>query len=156
MNSFLVLSLLVLVPFCFASSKEGYGYKTIKCYQCAYSPPRTEYKQEKYKTYETDHYGKQQVVYKTRYVPVSRRGGWEPCKGPFSDYDALSRGIDVWDCHDNCYTRLDDNGNIFRGCYKDEYGVDPKKLGCNRQAGSTYCFCEGDKCNNKAVPYPGH
>ena len=39
--------------------------------------------------------------------------------------------------------------DIFRGCYKDEWGVDPNKLGCHWQAGSLYCFCKGDKCNNQ-------
>lgn len=40
--------------------------------------------------------------------------------------------------------------DIFRGCYKGEYGVNPYKIGCHKQGGhgSIYCFCEGDKCNN--------
>ena len=41
------------------------------------------------------------------------------------------------------------SSDIFRGCYKDEWGVDPNKLGCHVQAGELYCFCKGDKCNNK-------
>ena len=39
--------------------------------------------------------------------------------------------------------------DVFRGCYKEEFGVDPNLYGCHEQAGSTYCFCKGDKCNNK-------
>ena len=42
--------------------------------------------------------------------------------------------------------------DVLRGCYKGEFGVDPKKYGCNVQAGQLYCFCKGNKCNNKAVP----
>ncbi len=42
--------------------------------------------------------------------------------------------------------------DVLRGCYKGEFGVNPNKYGCNVQAGQLYCFCKGDKCNNKAVP----
>ena len=43
--------------------------------------------------------------------------------------------------------------DIFRGCYKGEYAVNPHKIGCHYQAGAVYCFCEGDKCNNGAAPH---
>ena len=42
--------------------------------------------------------------------------------------------------------------DIFRGCYKGEYGVDPSLFGCHRQADSMYCFCEGDRCNHDQAP----
>jgi len=42
--------------------------------------------------------------------------------------------------------------DIFRGCYKGEYGVDPSLFGCHRQADSMYCFCEGDRCNHQQAP----
>jgi len=145
-----------------AALADGYGYKkkTIKCYQCAYSPGKTIYKEEKFpvevESYDAYHKKTVRTIYKTRRVAVQKPGGWGACKGPFSHYEAKDEGIDVWECHDNCYTRTDDYGNIFRGCYKDEWGVNPNKLGCHKQAGSTYCFCKGDKCNNQAAPaaYP--
>jgi hypothetical protein len=43
-------------------------------------------------------------------VPYTVYGGWDKCIGPFSHYEAKSFGIDVWDCHSNCYTRRDPNG----------------------------------------------
>ena len=39
--------------------------------------------------------------------------------------------------------------DVFRGCYKGEYGVNPHQLNCTKQADSIYCFCEGDQCNNE-------
>ncbi len=42
--------------------------------------------------------------------------------------------------------------DVLRGCYKGEFGVDPNQYGCHVQAGQLYCFCKGDKCNDKAVP----
>lgn len=49
--------------------------------------------------------------------------------------------------------------DVFRGCYKGEYGVDQNKFGCHHQGGyggSLYCFCYGELCNNGPVPYGGH
>lgn len=100
-----------------------------------------------------DHYGGYKTIYKTKEVKERLHGGWDKCLGPFDYYKANAFGIDVWDCYDNCYTRVDKKGNVFRGCYKGEYGVNPDLLGCHIQAGDLYCFCKGDKCNNEAAPY---
>ncbi len=40
-------------------------------------------------------------------------GGWNRCKGPFTEGQALSYGIDTADCEHNCYTRLDQNGSEY-------------------------------------------
>jgi hypothetical protein len=85
-------------------------------------------------------------------VPYTVYGGWDKCIGPFTHYEARAWGVDEWDCHSNCYTRRDPNGDVFRGCYKGEYNVDPHLTGCHKQAGSVWCFCEGDKCNNGPSP----
>ena len=101
-------------------------------------------------------YGQQKGGYvKKTYVPVpyTVNGGWDKCMGPFSAQEAEMFGLDVWDCSSNCYVRKDPNGDIFRGCYKGEFGVNPYKAGCHYQGGSIYCFCEGDKCNNGAAPH---
>ena len=37
-------------------------------------------------------------------------GGWDKCMGPFDSYKAKEYGVDVWDCHSNCYTRKDKSG----------------------------------------------
>lgn len=125
---------------------EKHEYKkTVKCYQCAYSPPRII--EEQVKVPVQDKHGK--IYYKTKYVQKETPGGWDKCKGPFDDAQATKFGIDVWDCDSNCFTRTDKSGNVFRGCYRGEFGVDPEKLGCHEQAGSLYCFCKGDRCNYK-------
>ena len=49
----------------------------------------------------------------TRQVPVSKSGGWDKCLGPFDHYKAKKEGIDVWGCHDNCYTRVDGYGSTY-------------------------------------------
>ncbi|KAK2163306.1 hypothetical protein LSH36_82g06015 [Paralvinella palmiformis] len=161
--------------------QHSYGYykKPAKyCYQCAYSPPKTYY--DKKVVVEKVHYGhhkggyqsgsygydnnKQHTGYgheggytKKTYIPVARtvNGGWDKCLGSFDHYQAKDFGVDVWECNSNCYIRKDPNGDIFRGCYKGEYGVDPYRTGCSYQAGSLWCFCEGDKCNNQDIGY-GH
>ena len=43
-------------------------------------------------------------------VPVTVKGGWDKCKGPFTDYEAHAWGIDEWDCDGKCYVRRDKNG----------------------------------------------
>ena len=48
----------------------------------------------------------------TRHVPVQKPGGWDKCLGPFSHEQAKDYGVDVWECHDNCYTRVDSNGSM--------------------------------------------
>lgn len=77
------------------------------------------------------------------------QGGWQKCLNAFGPAEAELHGIDVWDCHDNCYTRIENGGeNLYRGCYKGEFGVDPHLTGCHEQAGALWCFCEGQLCNN--------
>ncbi len=46
-------------------------------------------------------------------VAVRKAGGWDKCLGPFNDYQAKAYGIDVWECHDNCFTRIDAYGSKF-------------------------------------------
>lgn len=119
------------------------------CYQCAYSPPRS-YSAGKSKSGVTS-----KKSAKSRSAADGGRmshGGWDKCLGPFSDAEAKEYGVDVWKCRSYCYTRRDPNGDIFRGCYKGEYGVDPSLFGCHRQADSMYCFCEGDRCNHDQAP----
>ena len=87
-------------------------------------------------------------VFDEKTIKRHLQGGWDKCKGAFDAWQAKKFGIDEWECHDNCYIRTDSNGNISRGCYKGEYEVDPNKIGCHYQGGSTYCFCEGNLCNN--------
>merc|ERR1712178_471378 len=125
--------------------------KSVKCYQCAYSPPRTV--EEEVKVPVQDTYGN--IYYKTKIVKTQKVGGWDKCQGPFDNNLAIKFGIDVWECDANCYTRTDEYSNVYRGCWKGEFGVDPNKIGCHIQAGSLYCFCYGDKCNNQAaVDFP--
>jgi hypothetical protein len=87
-------------------------------------------------------------VYDHQTVQKKSQGGWDKCMGPFDGKQAREWGIDEWDCEDNCYVRVDGNGNVSRGCYKGEFGVNPNALGCSQQAGATYCFCQGELCNN--------
>ena len=84
-----------------------------KCYQCAYSPGKTILETVAYKEKETDHYGNEYYVPKTRQVEKETHGGWVPCKGPFSEYEAKHYGIDTWECYDNCYTRIDKNDSEY-------------------------------------------
>ena len=56
-----------------------------------------------------DSYGK--IVYKSKMVKKEQPGGWDKCKGPFDDGQAMKYGIDMWDCESNCYTRTDKNGS---------------------------------------------
>lgn len=109
-----------------------------KCYQCAYSPPKTYYDKkvvvEKVK-YENEYgykgnndgynghndgyhgnneghhggYEKKSVVP----VPYTVHGGWDKCLGPFDHHQAKEFGVDVWDCHSNCYVRKDKNGSML-------------------------------------------
>lgn len=109
------------------------------CYQCAYSPPKTYYdKKVVLEKYQYGGYDQQQSGYdnnggygdnngygsgqsyqggyaKKSYVPVPRtiNGGWDKCLGPFDHYTAKDQGIDVWDCHSNCYIRKDPNGGTL-------------------------------------------
>ena len=123
----------------------GHPKKTRKCYQCAWSPPSARYN--------AFHNGN---GYSNRLNPNSQGidGGWDKCKREIDPYMADLYGINKWDCEDNCYTRTDKNGNFFRGCYNGEFGVDPNLFRCHDQAGSRYCFCEGDLCNGKAISQP--
>nr|AHA44498.1 CM3 protein [Pectinaria gouldii] len=147
MKSLIVLC--ALFGMSLATVTRGHGEKY--CYQCAYSPPRTYTDKEvviEKKRYDGDDgYG---YYEEKTYVPVQKQanGGWDKCKDDFTAEDADNYGIDVWDCHSNCYVRTEADGDIFRGCYKDEFGVDPNRLGCHYQAGAEWCFCKGSNCNN--------
>ncbi len=37
-------------------------------------------------------------------------------QGPFDYNQAKEYGIDVWECHDNCYTRVDRHGSKYTIC----------------------------------------
>lgn len=119
------------------------------CYQCAYSPPRT---QSASNSRTASVNSKKRAKSKSASAARMSHGGWDKCLGPFSTKEASKYGVDVWKCRSNCYTRRDPNGDIFRGCYKGEYGVDPSLFGCHRQADSMYCFCDGDRCNHEQAP----
>ena len=79
----------------------------VKCYQCAYSPPRM--LEQHVKVPVKDSFGK--IVYKTRLVKKKQLGGWDKCEGPFNDKQAMAFGVDVWECDSSCYTRTDSNGS---------------------------------------------
>jgi len=91
-------------------------------------------------------------IFDVRQVTKKRAGGWDKCLGPFSEQQALEWGVDQWECNSKCYIKTDANGNALRGCYKDEFGVDPSKPGCQTSHGTTYCFCDGSLCNNGKIP----
>ena len=48
--------------------------------------------------------------YDDKVVPVTVKGGWDKCRGPFSHHQAKHWGIDTWKCYSKCYTRKDYNG----------------------------------------------
>jgi len=99
--------------------------------------------------YDTEQVSK--TVYDTEVITKTTPGGWDKCGSSFTHEEAEANGVDVWECHENCYTRLEGD-NLFRGCYKGEYAVDPHQLGCHQQNGATWCFCKGALCNNAAAP----
>ena len=61
--------------------------------------------------YGNDGHGYEGGYHKKTYVPVSYtvRGGWDKCKNGFNYQQAEWFGIDVWECHNNCYVRVDKN-----------------------------------------------
>ena len=85
-----------------------------KCYQCAYSPGKVVYETVTYKERAVDGYGNPYYATRSRSVAKDTPGGWVPCKGPFSDYEAKHYGIDTWECYDNCFTRIDKNDSKLR------------------------------------------
>ena len=42
--------------------------------------------------------------------------------------------------------------DVLRGCYKDEFGIDPTQMGCQIRYGTEFYICEGSLCNNGVVP----
>lgn len=115
----------------YGQPQPTYGYVR-RCY------PKVEY--ETRKGYRTTYEDKSET---------SPAGGFSPCMGPITAESAKADGVDDWECHSNCFTRTDGYGNVVRGCYKGEFGVNPHLLGCHYQAGQKYCFCHGDRCNGE-------
>jgi len=81
-------------------------------------------------------------------IPMSVSGGWDKCNGNFTTEEAQQYGIDTWQCSSQCYTRVDSNEQLYRGCFEEAYGVTPSPSGCSMQAGALWCFCTGTLCNN--------
>lgn len=50
-------------------------------------------------------------MFQRQKVAVASIGGWDKCKGPFTASQAKHYGVDEWECHDNCYLRVDQNGS---------------------------------------------
>jgi len=81
---------------------------------------------------------------------------WLPCKGPIAEKGLSSQVVDAPHCFTNCFTKINQNGDIRRGCYDGTYGIDQNLLGCNIQGSDNalYCFCKDDRCNNS--PHKSH
>jgi len=92
------------------------------------------------------------TVYDNKTIHRSIQGGWKGCAGQLTKELAESNGVDVWDCMNHCYVKLDQSGNLYRGCYKGETGINPDKLGCTSYGKEKWCFCKGDLCN-KDLPH---
>ena len=129
------------------------------CYQCAWSPTKLAYatlkngRLLKVNSYAPE--GGTNDGGRVGKVPVRVPGGWDKCHDSFQAKEAFHYGIHRLECQHNCYTRVDKNGNLYRGCYMQEHNVDPLKLGCHYQGGSIYCFCDEDLCNNIEAPTAG-
>lgn len=121
-----------------------------KCYQCSYSPGKTIYKEKEFvKKIHDPKTGIYKIVREKKLVPERQVGGWDKCAGSFTAYQSVEYGIDTWECDYNCFVRIDKAGNLFRGCYRGEFGVDPNNVGDIQQVGdSQYKFCGDDRCNN--------
>lgn len=87
------------------------------------------------------------TIYDNKTVHRLVHGGWEGCAGQLTHALAESNGVDIWDCHANCYVKTDHSGNLYRGCYKGETGINPNQIGCHSYGKERWCFCEGDLCN---------
>ena len=131
------------------------------CYECAWSPTKlvivtfkkarsTEGRKRSYRQK-----GRRNEHVASKRMAIRVQGGWDKCYKSFNIDEAIDYGISRMECEHNCYTRVDKNGNLYRGCFKQEYDVDPQKLGCHHQAGSIYCFCEDELCNNINPPEYG-
>lgn len=120
-----------------------------KCYQCSYSPGRTIYKEKEFvKKIHDPKTGKYKIVREKKLVPEQQVGGWDKCGGTFTPYQAVEYGIDTWECDYNCFVRVDKAGNLFRGCYRGEFGVDPNNVSDIQEVGdSQYKFCGDNRCN---------
>ena len=123
---------------------------TNECYQCSYSPGRTVYKERKIvKRVHDPVTGKYKIVREKKLVPEKKIGGWDKCGGVLNEGDARKFGIDTWDCKSNCMVRVDKRGNLFRGCYRGEFGVDPNNVEDVQEVfDSQYKFCSGSLCNS--------
>jgi len=87
------------------------------------------------------------TVYDNKTVHRLLHGGWDGCAGQLTHGIAEANGVDIWDCHANCYVKLDQSGNLYRGCYKGETDIHPDIIGCTTYGKEKWCFCEGDLCN---------
>ena len=128
------------------SQNHGPSKKIRRCYQCAWSPPKLWYAE--LKPIDDGHQGNGQ----NQAQVVKLKGGWGKCPRTLNKDEAERYGISTSECDSNCYSRTDKNGNFYRGCYKGEFNVDQNILGCHLQAGSRYCFCDGELCNNQKAP----
>lgn len=123
---------------------------TRNCYQCSYTPSKTTYVEKEVAIQIQDpRKGGYKLVRQKKLVPEKKVGGWDKCGGSFSNIEATGFGIDMWPCKHNCFVRKDVAGNLFRGCFRGEYGVDPYNLNDIQQVGnSLYKFCDSPLCNN--------
>ena len=53
------------------------------------------------------------VVIDLKEITNTIPGGWEKCRDAFTHDEALAHGIDTWDCHGQCYTRLDGDSEYY-------------------------------------------
>jgi len=83
---------------------------------------------------------------------------WAPCKGPIAAEGLSSQVVDAPHCFTNCFTKINKNGDIRRGCYDGTYGIDQNLIGCHTQGSdkALYCFCKGDRCNNSPHNVPSY
>jgi len=92
------------------------------------------------------------TVYDDKTVHRLLQGGWQGCAGQLTHGISEANGVDIGDCQDNCYVKLDHSGNLYRGCYKGETGINPHAIGCTSYGNERWCFCEGNLCNTE-VPH---
>ena len=50
------------------------------------------------------------TVYDTK-TKTGAAGGFDPCMGPITAESGKRDGVDDWECHDHCFTRVDHYGS---------------------------------------------